>query len=253
MTKENICSILSLESKSKVCSAFMPCMQAEEGGQRNCQSLQPRYPAHTKEDAGEISKDYTHVLEDRIMDYIEQMLNLYYADDAKKLHGRVDAILSRFGGLWDKDRDDFYSLANEVFADVARRYEPSQSFEGFLYSCLVNRIKTEMTRRNREKRRTERMSVSIDEPVNGEEDLVWGDMIPGACDVEKEVFRKEEEFSKRMLAYLGRLSGLQKEVLRLSAAGYHSAEIKKKLNISGKQYADCNAAIHSYRNVSLLM
>lgn len=187
------------------------------------------------------------------MDYIERMLKLYYADNAKKLHGKVDAILSKFGGLSDKDMDDFYSLANEVFADVIRRYDPPQPFDAFLHACLVKRIRTEMTRRNREKRKTERMSVSIDAPVNDEEDLVWGDMIPGVCDVEMEVFREEEEFSKRMLAYLDRLSGLQREVLRLSAAGYHSGEIKKRLNISGKQYADCNAAIHSYRNVSLLM
>lgn len=192
-------------------------------------------------------------MEEMVMDYIEQTLNLYYAQGGKRLHGMVDAILSKFGGLWDKDKDDFYSLANEVFTDVMRKYDSSQSFEVFLQSCLTKRIKTEMTRRNREKRRTERMAVSIDEPVGGEEDLVWGDVIAGGLEVEQEVFREEEEFSNRMLAYLGRLSGVQKEVLKLSAAGYHSGEIRKKLNLSGKQYAECNAAIHSYRNVSLLM
>lgn len=48
------------------------------------------------------------------------ILNDYYADNAKKLHRVVDRILSKFGGLTYKDTDDFYSLANEVFADVLK-------------------------------------------------------------------------------------------------------------------------------------
>lgn len=77
------------------------------------------------------------------------ILDSYYADNAKKLHRIVDKILSKFGGLSGKDMDDFYSLANEVFTDVLKRYDHVQSFDAFLYSCLLNKIKTEITRRNR--------------------------------------------------------------------------------------------------------
>ena len=63
---------------------------------------------------------------------MEQILNKYYADNAKKLHKVVDKILKRFGGLSDKDVDDFYSLSNEVFVDVMARYDDSQSFDAFL-------------------------------------------------------------------------------------------------------------------------
>ena len=85
-----------------------------------------------------------------------QILDTYYADNARKLHRVVDKILFRFGGLSSKDTDDFYSLANEVFADVIRRYDCEQSFDGFLYSCLSNRIMSEITKRNRESaKRTE--------------------------------------------------------------------------------------------------
>lgn len=54
---------------------------------------------------------------------MEQMLKAYYADNARKLHKTVDKILLKFGGLSDKDMDDFYSLSNEVFVDVMRRYD----------------------------------------------------------------------------------------------------------------------------------
>lgn len=184
---------------------------------------------------------------------MEQILVYYYGNNGKKLHKLVDGILLKFGGLSDKDLDDFYSLANEVFVDVMRRYDGSQPFDPFLYSCLFNRIKTEMTKRNREKRRADRMSISIDTPVGDDEDATIGDVIADDFTIEREVFeRNEEGYSKRMLTYLGKLSGLQREVLRLNAAGYLPNEIREELHISEKQYTDCYAAIHSYRNVSVL-
>lgn len=185
---------------------------------------------------------------------MNKILLAYYSNNAKKLHIMVDKILLKFGGLSDKDLDDFYSLANEVFVDVLKRYDGSQSFDSFLYSCLSNKIKSEMTRRNREKRKADRMSVSIDTPIGDDEDTTIGDMIADSITVEKEVFEKNEEgYSKRMLVYLSKLSSLQKEVLRLNMAGYLPGEIREELHISEKQYSDCYDAIHSYRNVSLLL
>jgi FixJ family two-component response regulator len=55
-----------------------------------------------------------------------------------------------------------------------------------------------------------------------------------------------------MLEYLNRLSTLQKNVLRLIIAGYLPKEIVEELHITQKQYSDSCAAIHSYRNVSVL-
>lgn len=184
---------------------------------------------------------------------MDQVLNTYYVNNAKKLHSTVDKILLKFGGLSNKDLDDFYSLANEVFVDVLRRYDGSQSFDGFLYFCLSNKIKTEITRRNREKRKVDRMSIPIDAPIGDDENSTVGDMIADDFNIEKEIFdKKEEGYSKRMLLYLSKLSNIQKEILRLNIAGYLPNEIREELHISEKEYADCYAAIHSYRNVSLL-
>ena len=184
---------------------------------------------------------------------MEKILHTYYENNAKKLHKMVDRILLKFGGLTDKDLGDFYSLANEVFVDVLKRYDDSQSFDGFLYSCLLNKIKTEITKRNREKRKADRMSISIDTPISDDENCTIGDMIADDTNIEKELLEeKEEGYSKKMLLYLSRLSSLQKEVLRLNIAGYLPREIREELHIGGKEYADCYAAIHSYRNVSVL-
>lgn len=184
---------------------------------------------------------------------MEEILKIYYADNAKKLRKIIDEILSKFGGLSDKDMDDFYSIANEVFVDVIKHYDGTQPFEGFLYACLLNKFKTEMTKRNREKRRADRNAISIDMPVDETEDLTLGDMIADDFDVEREILeRREEGYSERVLMYLKKLSTLQRQVLKLTIDGYLPSEIQKELYINERQYADCNAAIHSYRNISVL-
>ena len=165
----------------------------------------------------------------------------------------MDKILLKFGGLSDKDRDDFYSLANELFVDVMRRYDNTKSFDGFLYSCLFNKIKSEITKRNREKRKIDRMAISIDTPIGDDKSSTIKDVITVKFDIDKEVFKEEEEaYSKKMLLYLSKLSSVQKDVLRLTIAGYFPREIKEELNINQKQNLECNAAIHAYRNISVL-
>ena len=93
----------------------------------------------------------------------------------------------------------------------------------------------------------------LDAPIGDDENSTVGDMIANKSSIERDLFEESKEgYSKRMINYLNRLSSLQKEVLRLNIAGYLPGEIREKLHISEKQYADCYAAIHSYRNVSVL-
>lgn len=187
-----------------------------------------------------------------IPENMEPIVVSYFQNNAKKLNNMVDKILFKLHFV-DIDKNDFYSLANEVFMYAVRDYEPSKSFDGFLYSCLYKKFCSEMTRRHREKRKADRMSISIDTPVGEDKSLTLGDMIADDFDVEKEVLEEdEEEYSSKMLLYLSRLSNLQKEFLKLNIAGYLSNEIREELHISEKEYADCYAAIHSYRNVSVL-
>lgn len=183
---------------------------------------------------------------------MQNILNEYYNDNAKKLRGIVDRILGRLH-FYAMDRDDFYSLANEVFLQVLRKYDGESSFDLFLYSCLSNKIKTEMTRQNREKRKADKMSISINTPIGDDENLTIGDVIPDSFDLQKEAFKyREEGYSEKMILYLGNLSKLQKNILIMTIKGYTPKEIKKMLHITDKTYADSYAAIHSYKNVSVL-
>ena len=118
----------------------------------------------------------------------------------------------------------------------------------------MNKFKTEMTRRNRQKRQGDNNSISIDTPVGDEDgNFTIGDIISSKSTIEKEFFEEREEgYSKEMCRYLGRLSSLQREVLRLISIGFMPSEILEELHINQKMYEDCYQAIHSYRNISLL-
>lgn len=184
----------------------------------------------------------------------QYILNTYYADNAKKLHRIVDGILSKFGGLSNKDKDDFYSLANEVFADIMKKYDDSQSFNGFLYSCLSNKIMSEITRRNREKRKADRMAISFDMSNESGEGCCLLDFIPSEFDTFEEVARRQEigQYRDKVQQYISRLSNQQVNILNLLIDGYKPNEIQMMLEISSTEYAEDLKIMRSFENVKIL-
>ena len=182
------------------------------------------------------------------------ILDSYYADNAKKLHRIVDKILSKFGGLSGKDMDDFYSLANEVFTDVLKRYDHVQSFDAFLYSCLLNKIKTEITRRNREKRKADRLCTSLDAVNGDEEECSLLDFIPSDFDTFEEVTKRHEnqQYQDKVQLYISRLSNCQVNILNLLIDGYRTNEIREILHLSSKELMENLQIMRSYENVKIL-
>jgi len=189
-----------------------------------------------------MNKDYAVVQTD--------ILNAYYADNARKLHRVVDKILFKFGGLTYKDMDDFYSLANEVFADVLKRYDYEQSFDGFLYSCLSNKIMSEITKRNREKRKADRLSISLDATI-GDSDATIADTVADDFDIFQEIFR-QHEYQGKAEQYISKLSNQQINILNLLIDGYKPFEVRRILELSSREYADDLSIMRSYENVKVL-
>ena len=167
----------------------------------------------------------------------DNLLEEYYTQNARKLRRMVDRILRRFSGISQKDYDDFYSLANEVFTGALRRFDGTQSFEGFLYACLFNRIKTEFTKRNREKRKTDTQCVSLDTPV-GDGESVLGDMLESDFNMEAELEKKEPDLQNTWIGqFLEELSGVQKKIVRMKLDGLTKADIMEQLHINEHTYS----------------
>ena len=182
------------------------------------------------------------------------ILDAYYADNAKKLHKIVDRILSKFGGLSNKDTDDFYSLANEVFVDVLKRYDHVQSFDGFLYSCLSNKIMTEITKRNREKRKADRIATSLDAVNGDDEQCSLLDFIPSDFSTFDEVMKRQEsgQYQDKVQLYISKLSIKQVNILNLLIDGYKPNEIRQILEISETEYSNNMQSIKAYENIKIL-
>lgn len=188
----------------------------------------------------------------RVCEKHKDLVDLYFKNDGKVLYCLIDKVLFKL--KFDVEKSDFYSLGSEIFLDALCRYDGRQSFDKFLYFQLYNKFKTEMTKRNRQKRQCDNNSISIDTPIGDDENFTIGDTISSKSTIEKEFFEEREEcYSKEMCRYLGRLSDLQKEVLRLISIGFMPSEILEELHINQKMYDDCYQAIHSYRNISILI
>ena len=183
----------------------------------------------------------------------KDLVDSYFENDGKMLYNLIDKVLFKL--KFDVEKSDFYSLGSEIFLDVLCRYDEAQDFNGFLYSCLMNKFKTEMTRRNRQKRQGDNNAISIDTPIGDDDgNFTIGDTLASNSTIEKEFFEEREEtYSKEMCKYLSRLSNLQKEVLHLISIGFMPSEILEELHINQKMYEDCYNAIHSYRNTAILM
>ncbi len=187
----------------------------------------------------------------------------YYANNAEKLHKMVDKIIKNFGGISNKDVDDFYSLANEVFWIAINDFDGTGQFEGFLYSRLDLKIKTMITGRNRMKRcnsvlvknkdgsvtRKYIISLSLDTKIGDEaEDTTLGDTIPSGFDLEKTVMERCGQAD----AYLENLPRTQRNIVLLLLSGYKPLEIRDKLHITESEYSDHMIGIRSYENTSIL-
>ena len=205
----------------------------------------------------------------------KKLVDSYFEDDSKKLNEMIDKILFRLN--FKVENSDFYSLGSEIFLDTLCRYDETQDFNGFLYSCLIKKFKTEMTRQNRQKRkivleveeeqedgsvkvvRKSIPEVSLDAPVYEGSTRTIGDMIAETkvatdYDIDKTFFEDDgEKYTEKMLKYISRLSNLQREVVKLIISGYKTEEIQKILHISTKQCQDCMVGIRSYRNAKVLL
>ena len=182
----------------------------------------------------------------------KDLVDTYFENDGRVLYTLIDKILFKL--KFDVERSDFYSLGSEIFLDALCRYDETQDFNGFLYSCLMNKFKTEMTRRNRQKRQADRMALSLETPIGDEDSGTIGDLISNGETIETEVFEQtEDSYSKTMNRYLNRLSKLQKEVLRFLSIGFSTREIIEELHISEEQFQDCYRAITSPRNKNVLL
>lgn len=210
---------------------------------------------------------------------MDSILKEYYENNGRKLNSVVDKVINRkFGGVQGKDMDSYYSIANEVMADIVggNRYDKSKGdFEGFLYNALTYAFIDELKEQNRFKRCNKKYvldkdgnvaldedgkpkvvivrDVSLDAPINDMDGITYGDMIQSDFDMDSHIESLFDEIKdEKMIEYLGSLTEIQRQILQMKMDDIPVSEIKSKLNLSGRQYdQNCNV-IKSFEKISIL-
>lgn len=201
---------------------------------------------------------------------MEEILEYYYENEAKKLHRVVNKIFQKkYGGIIGRDMDEFYSVANDVLADIWKydRYNPARGdFGGFLYVALDLAIIDEFKRQTRDKRCTKitveedidgtivkrRMPVSdiyLDKPIGEDNIGSVSDFFYSDFDIEKESgFFSDEKVEQYLLS----LSVKQKEIAEMIMDGYSPSEIKTDLHLSEHQYKNALKDMRTFEKSKIL-
>lgn len=199
------------------------------------------------------------------MDKVQQqeIFNKYSENDMSKLKQQAYSCFKKFGGISEADYVDFYSIANEVLWSAANEYDSSKNipFENFFKFKLHNKFKTEMTKRNREKRCNKEMdqegnctykyALSIEaiaEKTDYFDELVSEDNI-------ENLVLGEIKFSEnnKIHMYLDRLSKRQKKIVLLLSKGFELGDIKEIMKLNKTLFANDIKAIRSYENIKVLL
>lgn len=183
------------------------------------------------------------------MTQVEQLCEEYSRNEMAKLKVLADKIFKKFGGLSQKDYDDFYSIANEYLFKAATTFDSSMdcTFETYLYGILDKKFKSEMTRRNRGKRVREKDIDSFEKPIDAESETTLGDTIVGENGIQI-----DEGYSDNVAAFMNVLSLREKQFCELIMDGQDSSQIKEIMNLTDKEYSLLLGSLRKFDKASLL-
>ena len=194
-------------------------------------------------------------------EYQQKLANYYSENNMQRLKYISYQIFSKFGGISEKDYDDFYSIANMVLWNDIQSFDESKgiSFENILKFHLRNKFKTAMTKRNRKKRggseeKYGSQEVSLDAPVSSQDgndtnllEIISNDM---KNDMEDQVTGLK--YSNRVGKFLDNLSRRNRKVAMYIMIGYDPKDIRRILNISEREYNQAILEFRSYENICIL-
>lgn len=191
----------------------------------------------------------------------QELLDYYCENNMQRLKYISYQIFSKFGGISEKDHDDFYSIANMVLWNDIQTFDESKgiSFENILKFHLRNKFKTAMTKRNRKKRggseeKYGSQEMSLDAPIidsdgNGKSllEIVSNDL---KSDIDDQVAGLK--YSDRVSKFLNNLSRRNRKIAMYIMIGYDSKDIRRILNISEREYNQAINEFRLYENVCIL-
>ena len=192
--------------------------------------------------------------DEKKQDEISERIEKYCGNDMALLKKMCYPLLRLIGGISEADYDDFYSIANETVWRAAVNYDPKNqnqiSFEVYLRGCLSRKFKTEMTKRNRDRRIPRKQVISIEEAC-GLDGRKLEETIKSDFDMNEEI--PELRHKENLQVFLSGLSKKQHKIAVLIMEGYTKDDILKRLDMTSKRYDTCLGMMKSFDTMILLM
>ena len=184
---------------------------------------------------------------------MENVLDFYCKGGAKELKKFVYPIMIKFGGISQKDYDDFYSVAALVLWQVSKTYnaEKGISFEKFFESCLIKKFCSMMSKKNTIKRTCDRQSDFLDKNI-GKDSRTLSETIISDVNLEEMVIQKVDGiYDEKVEKFLKSLSDVQRQMLEMKMEYIPVRQIKRELGLTNKQYEENMKAIRQNRMISI--
>lgn len=212
--------------------------------------------------------EQTGVVKKQIDSGIEEL----YVNSQWKLKQICNKEMSKFGGISQKDYDDFYSRAGYELSLAKKSYDPSKgkTFMEYAYGVIKLSIWKEMTDRNRAKRqitiqkeeedecgnivtRKEYIpTISMDAPIGDEKGLTIGDTLQSDFNIDTILYENIEDFQdERVDKYLNSLSKIQRQIIELKMNDIPISEIKEKLELTEGEYCNHMNSAKMNENIAL--
>lgn len=185
----------------------------------------------------------------------QQILEEYASNGMKKLKKISYPLFIKFGGISEKDHDDFYSKANEELWKATEVFDEKKGvpFEAYLLSCLKRKFMTEITGLNREKRKGDRLSSSLEAPIGENEGSTLGDILASDFDLEGSAINEMGLLdSENVSKYLISLSARQRQIAEMIMEGYRPLEIREKLGLTENQYINNLKDMKTFEKATIL-
>lgn len=164
------------------------------------------------------------------------LLQYYCKNNMKKLIELSHKVLKKIGRYNEPCLEDFYSISNEELWKAVCHYDPNNDsnakFETYFFSILERKFKSEISKRNRDKRNNGLQNLSLDKEIEDGDGTTLMDLLESDKNVEEEAIRN---VSSELDNYLKSLSPRQRNFAQLLMDDYTIDQARTKLNLSKNQ------------------
>lgn len=183
----------------------------------------------------------------------EKIANIYYGNNCLKMRKEAIKAYNHIG--CKEDLEEFIDLANYIFVkDVLETFdeeldEKLDKFNGYLFTCLTRKFKSEMTRLNRYKRQADKFTTSLE--LEDDSGVPFGSKLAAKGNFVDKIIGTDIK-NKKISIYINNLSRKQQQVAMLIMDGYDNEEIQSRLGIKEDKLNALLSSMKSFENIKVL-